>query len=38
MNIVRTTLLVLAAALMPGGLLLLIPAMYRRLNEARKSW
>ena len=36
MNIVRTALLVLVVFLMPGGLLLLIPAIYRRLHEARK--
>ncbi len=36
MNIVRTTLLVLAAALMPGGLILLIPTIYRHLHAARK--
>ena len=38
MNIIRTTLLVLAALLVPGGLILVIPTLYRLLNEARKRW
>ena len=40
MNIIRATLLVLAAVLIPGGLILLIPLIhrgYRSLVEARKS-
>jgi len=40
MNIVRATLLVMAALLIPGGLILLVPLIhrgYRSFIEARKN-
>ena len=36
MNIGRTTLLILAVVLIPGGLILLLPAIYRRSPETAR--
>ena len=40
MKILRVTFLVLFAAIVPGGLLVLVPIIYRRLSRAalRHNW